>query len=588
MPEGKLPSFDWFCYSASTIRSHMDCFPDWIRTSQPNMEYDDGGLPLHTTVTQWKLVDIELYTMLIECYPEAAQVPYTRPGANARLPLHVACDVNLETERFKLLINAYPQAASITDKKGCLPIHLINHELSSECIQMLLDANPTSTHAVDQFGKTLLHRAVEHGYGFEKFNMILSAYPEASKIFDNRNYLPVHSIGSDLPIECVEVLIRANPQSLRTPNRQQRLPLHLAIIAGCSIDLIEMMLDIYPDAISVQDEDGNLPLTFQIITKNYPARRYIDMLFSRYPESLLVPNYWGRNALHEAVSVMPNCDNDTIDFILDKAPDTCRRLDSSGLLPLHLAIMGNSLKTVKQLVALNGNAIYCRDKKNRLPLHVALQICADRQSGYTLDQLNEHSSIVTYLFELYPEAMKESMVLRKYKEPDVVETIQPFLVLTKLIIRGKFPKNIVEAFISVVDQIPRIALIPLNARKKTVLHLLFEVPDPSTELLELCKLVVMHCPQALGVYDVLEKKSDAKSNAIVVESFTPLQVACSNSSLLTTVLQYSDLLELLLSYPESAIKRKKKASLPLFLACENNAPLEIILCLLEFSLQELF
>lgn len=65
------------------------------------------------------------------------------PSRHNRLPIHILCDSNPVLCELQLLLDAFPESASMGDNDGFLPIHLLVQNTSSpDCVEMLLTAAP--------------------------------------------------------------------------------------------------------------------------------------------------------------------------------------------------------------------------------------------------------------------------------------------------------------------------------------------------------------------------------------------------------------------------------------------------------------
>ena len=73
--------------------------------------------------------------------------------------------------------------------------------------------------------------------------------------------LPLHSaIVLHAPIELIEALIDAYPQGLRKGDDRNMLPLHMAFRLGSSPETSAVLVDAYPDALKKRDSKGHTPL----------------------------------------------------------------------------------------------------------------------------------------------------------------------------------------------------------------------------------------------------------------------------------------------------------------------------------------
>lgn len=84
--------------------------------------------------------------------------------------------------------------------------------------------------------------------------------------------LPIHSaIVLQAPVEMIEALVDAYPQGLRKGDDREMLPLHMAFRLGASPETTAILVDSYPDALKKKDSKGHTPLH---ILKAY-KRKYL-------------------------------------------------------------------------------------------------------------------------------------------------------------------------------------------------------------------------------------------------------------------------------------------------------------------------
>ena len=105
------------------------------------------------------LVDSDEVRQIINSNPHSAREV---AGLDHVLPLHAALDTFDSTplEVVKIIIDAYPEAVSIPDVDGLLPLaYACDNGVGSPILQMLLKEYPGSIHYLDDEGWTPLHHA---------------------------------------------------------------------------------------------------------------------------------------------------------------------------------------------------------------------------------------------------------------------------------------------------------------------------------------------------------------------------------------------------------------------------------------------
>jgi len=73
--------------------------------------------------------------------------------------------------------------------------------------------------------------------------------------------LPIHSaIVLHAPVEVIEALVDAYPDGIKTGDDRQMLPLHMAFRLGANTETAAVLVDAYPDALTKKDSKGHTPL----------------------------------------------------------------------------------------------------------------------------------------------------------------------------------------------------------------------------------------------------------------------------------------------------------------------------------------
>lgn len=147
--------------------------------------------------------------------------------------------------------------------------------------------------------------------------------------------LPIHQACkmSDITVQFLEALLWAYPESIRKRETGfRRMPLHIAIRARASNEVIFYLIDKYPDAVSTQDVLGRVPLHYAI------------------------SNHAPMEIIHTLIST---------------SPATARAADNLGWTPLHVAAnCARSIEMVEALVQCGSEAVVSVTRKGNTPLMV--------------------------------------------------------------------------------------------------------------------------------------------------------------------------------------------------------------------------
>jgi ankyrin repeat protein len=147
-----------------------------------------------------------------------------------RLPLHHACSAKSVPLSFvQALVQAYPEALLLEDETGKVPlIHACRRDTSLEVVKAVLTEE--SAKRPDKEGKCALHWACEYKCDKAKIQQLVETAPSILEQCDTYGRLPLHW-------ECAIVSDRKDKMTV-----------------------VSYLLEQYPAAVSVKDDDGRTPL----------------------------------------------------------------------------------------------------------------------------------------------------------------------------------------------------------------------------------------------------------------------------------------------------------------------------------------
>jgi len=143
---------------------------------------------------------------------------------------------------------------------------------------------------------TVLHKLISIR-GSEKqrvalIDKILDKTPEAARIVNSQNCLPLHQIlqrnvqmNKDDKNRITRKLMAVYPESVKVPGgKLQRLPLHILFTDFKCPTLTQEIIDAYPEACGMADLEGYLPA--HIGCRRHTSPHKLDMLLAHYPQAL--------------------------------------------------------------------------------------------------------------------------------------------------------------------------------------------------------------------------------------------------------------------------------------------------------------
>jgi len=364
---------------------------------------------------------------------------------------HAACNndrVNEEIIRY--LLEYFPTAASATnDDNGCLPLHYAcqNPNMTLNIIQLLIDAAPASVRCQDNQGRMPLHclcgsKAIKANEAdeLEVLKLLIGKHPEAVRRATNNNNgcLPIHIAGKWRSLEFCRVLIEAYPGSERITDPAGKLPLYYACICN-TFATVEYLYKLHPDAINVANARG-YPIDFAIaglkIRDSPMTAVNVVKLLLECNSKMALQELNGRSLLlraclkkYDKSNLHLNAALEIIKVICDACPESLRKENNNGCLPLHIAARDSALEIVKLLLEKYPEAVRHANNKGILPIHAAAsgstspELCCMLIEAYPgsermparVGALPLHIACakntvatVEYLYTLYPDAINHT------------------------------------------------------------------------------------------------------------------------------------------------------------------------------------
>ena len=321
-------------------------------------------------------------------------------------------------------------------------------------------------------------------------------------------------------------LLREAPASYASRrNEGGLLPLHQALAKQVSLEIISILLERFPEAIHMHDNDSHR---------------------------------W--KPLHMAAA-WASKDEAVFEKIFDKAPEVCMECDGEGRLPLHVAAASRaSVHIVANLLKVHADGAGRRTRGGRLPLHFACEFRAPLES-------------IKLILDAYPAGAQESSGLRS-----------PLLYACE----GRCPLNVLQVIASAAPEMMRAKgvdlMLPLHmaaSRKATadiMQFLLLEHPEAVIERDGTQRLPLHHALEKVSpddsVVTLIRACPETASTAGYVPQL-PLHLALERNF---SILVVSELLKAL---PGSASRRDAYGILPLRRAIKSRAEPDVVLALLH-------
>mmetsp|Transcript_2427 Transcript_2427/g.5640 ORF Transcript_2427/g.5640 Transcript_2427/m.5640 type:complete len:983 (+) Transcript_2427:175-3123(+) len=303
--------------------------------------------------------DPGIIALLLEDYPQAASV-LTRKQDSA---LSLACTCNRSVETVRLLIRANPEAMVKKNDYGFAPLHCVcrAYQPRMAIVEELLEACPSSIALKTHAGETPVHLACSNSGAFVGVIQLLTLAQNRETGLSSEDLLDA---SADLG------------QSKSTVNKIGNTPLHDACFRGSSFEHIETLAMGNPEWLNVCNNGGFTPL--QILCKNARIDERIITTFSRMggPETFSVADSSGNTPLHSAMR--KDIDLGTAKCLIRAFPDALYAKTIYGDTPLHLACFRHADPEVVQEVALAGSSgttspSLVRNTASQTPIGIAME-----------------------------------------------------------------------------------------------------------------------------------------------------------------------------------------------------------------------
>jgi len=268
-------------------------------------------------------VNPKVIKLLVEKYPGALAIK----SWGGRTPLHHACENNAPLEVVQFVAQRCPHDIQARDNYSNLPLHLVcgNPKASLEVVKFLTDLDENTAKARSRFGLMESRTGIPWGH--------------------DGDYTPLHhACGEGAPLDVMKLLVDLYPEALKLGGKD--LPLHLACARkNPSLDVLKFLVSAYPPALQVVSKDGcthsvrgGTPV--QLVTKSRPSLEVIMFLYDSFPAALDMNDNGKCTALSSVCS--NNAPPEVINFLLEKTSSGPTIRNQSGGTLLHSACYNRS------------------------------------------------------------------------------------------------------------------------------------------------------------------------------------------------------------------------------------------------------
>lgn len=260
------------------LQQTWDGIREWLAahpnaSDRQNAAMHQGQFLTTTLHMVCKLTDppVDVVESLIGCSEETV----TWPDSNGWLPLHHACANGASGKVLALLVEAYPEGKVKQDKRYRTPLHFAFFRKDAHEDKMSLKAdnarksmNPNDDDE-DDVGNSMPEIVA------------LLADSGAAELQDEGGMLPMHYASAyGTTREVLEVLLEVYPESITKRENKGRNPLHLAMVNAhrkSSPIVVGFLLEVNAaEIMNVHDDDSHLPIHLLSMASKFPEEKIME------------------------------------------------------------------------------------------------------------------------------------------------------------------------------------------------------------------------------------------------------------------------------------------------------------------------
>ena len=243
-----------------------------------------------------------------------------------------------------------------------------------------------------------LLRSPEIDNNYDEIQSIIDSNRSVLQSTDGLGDSPLHVAcdNSHVTLRVVQLLLNGLPESISQPNQYGNLPIHSLcrnndLDETVSADILTLLLEASPESVE-RASDGELPIR-DAARAGMPFN-FIKILVQAYPESVTIPGVDGMLPIHYACDSV-NCRLDSVKYLLDICPESIYIESGSGWLPIHHAASSNGPQKVEHLISKDPTCASMVTNRGQTPLHLTCSF-------------QPNLAAVQLLFDTYPEAIDKA------------------------------------------------------------------------------------------------------------------------------------------------------------------------------------
>jgi ankyrin repeat protein len=307
------------------------------------------------------LNDLDPSRHLVESFPHDQKI-----GSSHWLPIHWAVlgDDMYDVEGADAVVLQSNKSPPRNDNAGSCKY---SHRIS--LINTIVKSYPSVANQLDREGRSILHYAARLSSValvdcVMKFAVLPGGFGPAHTNLNGA--FPLHNTARfSKSLSVMQYLLKIHPDLVTVGNNDGTLPLHWAAAKNSNLEIVRCLIDAFPQALQIANHEGYLPLH----TAGQNLRLDIVKAISdANPSAISVLDTEGGIPLHHACCFNTNIE--VIRFMNTVFKDGMTLAQSDGITPLHLAASQNSsTDVIKYLLQIYPQAAFAADVDGWLPLH---------------------------------------------------------------------------------------------------------------------------------------------------------------------------------------------------------------------------
>jgi ankyrin repeat protein/tRNA A-37 threonylcarbamoyl transferase component Bud32 len=203
-----------------------------------------------------------------------------------------------------------------------------------------------------------------------------------------KDEFPVHhAIENYSSKDILERLLLKFPDAASVQNNDGDLPVHSAMKKSSAVETVLTLVSAYPEGLSIRNKSGYLPI--HLALRNEASADLANLLVSAYPEGVTIGDKFGDLPINLAVA--NSADAEVVSILLSAYPTGVATKNKDGNLPIHVAVKNKArVEVVSILASAYPEGISMTNKRGDCPIHLALKS-------------NTSVEVVCILVSAYPE-----------------------------------------------------------------------------------------------------------------------------------------------------------------------------------------